>query len=162
MPDGSAQIPQFDPQKDPFRIILPASEMSVRRALQRLCAVLSGDLITPDISGTLELVLAEALNNVVEHAYADGAGIIEVNVSATTHALSISVKDQGTPMPGGQVPLGEIPNYPTDPQELPEGGFGWFLIHDLTDNLSYQRQDECNLLKFDIPLSGSLPVAELP
>ncbi|WP_348540063.1 hypothetical protein [Ruegeria sp. HKCCE4148] len=29
---------------------------------------------------------------------------------------------------------------------MPEGGFGWFLIHQLTSDIQYERRDGCNRL----------------
>ena len=34
------------------------------------------------------------------------------------------------------------------PQDLPEGGFGWFLIRSLTRDLTYLREDGYNMLCF--------------
>ena len=45
-----------------------------------------------------------------------------------------------------------VPPHLPKPEELPEGGFGWYLIQDLTQELCYYREDRRNFLAFRIPL----------
>jgi len=103
---------------------------------------------------TLELVLAEVLNNIVEHAYGDsGEGRIDMSVSVHDSCIHCTVIDQGAPMPGGALP----PGCRHDPtalalQDLPEGSFGWSLIRDLTTGLDYRRSRGTNRLSFRIDL----------
>lgn len=103
---------------------------------------------------TLELVLAEVLNNVVEHAYQDrGEGRIELSVSVHAGFIHCGVTDFGAPMPGGVLP----PARRHSPkalalQDLPEGSFGWALIRDLTTGLKYCRDEGTNRLSFRIAL----------
>ena len=103
---------------------------------------------------TLELVLAEVLNNVVEHAYRDsGEGLIELAISVHDGRINCTVVDQGEPMPGGALP----PARRHSPkalalQDLPEGSFGWALIRDLTTGLEYRRNQGINRLSFRINL----------
>lgn len=105
---------------------------------------------------TLELVLAEVLNNVVEHAYEDsGEGRIELSVSVHDGCIDCRVTDFGAPMPGGALP----PARRHSPralalQDLPEGSFGWALIRDLTTGLEYWRDKGANRLSFRISLGG--------
>jgi len=105
---------------------------------------------------SLELVLAEVLNNVVEHAYRDsGEGLIELAVSVHGGSIHCTVADHGEPMPGGALP----PARRHCPkalalQDLPEGSFGWALIRDLTTGLDYRRDQGMNRLSFRIELPG--------
>ena len=62
--------------------------------------------------------------------------------------------DTGRPMPGLVLPTGICPTSDTDLEDLPEGGFGWHLIHTLTEELSYRRESTRNQTRFIIPLSG--------
>jgi len=104
----------------------------------------------------LELVLAEVLNNVVEHAYEDlGQGVVELSVEVRDNCILCSVTDQGAPMPGGILPPARRHNpneLATD--DLPEGSFGWALIRDMTKDLKYLRDDGSNRLSFRIDLRG--------
>ena len=103
---------------------------------------------------TLELVLAEVLNNIVEHAYGDtGQGMIGMSMVVREHRITCEVTDRGAPMPNGRLP----PPRRHDPealglQDLPEGGFGWGLIHDMTTALDYSRAQGTNRLCFGIDL----------
>jgi len=98
-------------------------------------------------AGNVELALAEVVNNVVEHGYRGKVGgeiLVEGRLSRT--GLDLVVSDTGRPLPGGRVP----PVRPIDPgtlrRDLPEGGFGWALIHQLTDALRYERRGARNRL----------------
>ena len=57
------------------------------------------------------------------------------------------VVDTGLPMPGGEAPAGKLGKL-LEIQDLPEGGFGWFLIRSLTQELTYQREGNQNTLSF--------------
>lgn len=103
---------------------------------------------------TLELVLAEVLNNVVEHAYQDrGTGRIELDVTVHAGFIHCTVVDFGMPMPGGVLP--EARRHCPKAlalQDLPEGSFGWALIRDLTTGLGYRRVGDSNELWFRVDL----------
>jgi serine/threonine-protein kinase RsbW len=90
--------------------------------------------------GTVELVLAEALNNIAEHAYAQmPAGPVSIDLAVEGARLTIRLCDVGSALPNGRLPFGRRPE-PTGPVDrLPEGGFGWFLIRDLCDRVEYHR-----------------------
>jgi len=127
-----------------------ADDLATRAMLQQLVAALTGaGLAESDISNT-ELILAEVLNNIAEHAYADGIGPVEVTVELHKDGLVCAIADQGRPMPAGMVPDPEFPEI-APPDHLPEGGFGWHIIRCLTSDLGYQREDGWNRLTLAIP-----------
>lgn len=106
-----------------------------------------------DDLATVELILAEALNNVVEHAYADGAGPVELSVEMRGHELACKIVDSGRPMPAGDAPDPPLPVI-NPPVEMPEGGFGWHIIRCLTSDLSYCRDGGRNTLSMRVPLTA--------
>lgn len=127
---------------DTVRFILPSDLDSIRDGLKGLFAL---DLLAPlteDSRGAVQIVLAEVLNNVVEHAYAEFSGKIEIWVTLRDGYLFIRIMDDGLPMPGGDLPGGKMGR--TD--DLPEGGFGWYLIRNLSHELTYQRDGKRNIL----------------
>lgn len=129
---------------------IQGDNLAVRDGLCQLMAMdpLAG--LSEDVRGNVEIVLAEALNNVVEHAYRDGPGPIRVCIDHLAPVLKVSVYDQGLPMPDGQLPKGEMaPLLAGD--DLAEGGFGWFLIRTLTLDLAYERSGATNHLRFALP-----------
>lgn len=148
-PYGSA------PERKRLHLVFPASETSVRTALLSARRTLCSMGIGPDAASVVELVFAEALNNIVEHAYGKlGPGIIELAARLDGHSLAVRVIDDGMPMPGGSVPPGQTHDLEVPIDRLPEGGFGWGMIRDLTDDLSYRRDGARNELRFTVDLDS--------
>lgn len=134
-------------------MVFTADPVTVRAALARLIAASPVHDLPEDDRGTVELVLAEVLNNVAEHAYAGGSGPVEVGLCATPMGIACRIVDRGVAMPGGKLPEGALPN--VAPPDFPEGGFGWHLIRSLTADLTYARSAGKNRLSFLIPLNGA-------
>lgn len=132
-------------------LTLAADPLSVRDALGRLMVCQGLADLSDEDRGTVELLLAEAMNNVVEHAYARWPGEIAVAIHRDAAAIAVRITDQGLPMPDATPPEGRLPAMDAD--DLPEGGFGWFLIRTLAQDLTYRRQGEVNELTFCIPVN---------
>lgn len=126
-----------------------SGDAETRAALHLISVHLETLGLSADCIATTELVLAEVLNNITEHAYAGRIGAISVALHCTNEHLAFRVTDRGRAMPGNSVPIPPPPD-PSPPDNLPEGGFGWYLIHLLTTKLSYQRMPEQNILAFRI------------
>ncbi|MFP4273637.1 MAG: ATP-binding protein [Paracoccaceae bacterium] len=147
-----------------------ARDTAVRRALAEVLAALAlrpglpEERLPEERRQTLELVLAELLNNVVEHACAsDRPGAIVIRGRRAGSALCFEVSDDGGPMPGGALPSGMLPDLDTPCADLPEGGFGWCLIRSLTEDLRYCRSAGRNHVSFRLPLTPrSEPPARMP
>lgn len=125
----------------PFEISVKCSELAVREALEQFLHALQPLQLSVEEAGTVELVLAETLNNIVEHAYPDPdtAGDFTVACTHQKDGLHLQITDQGLAMPDGTTPVGQCASVDVDLDDLPEGGFGWFLIQDLAKDVSYQR-----------------------
>lgn len=137
-----------------IRLVLAANPESIRAGLVRFLDATALADLSADHRATVELVLAEVLNNIAEHAYetGTGSGDISVTLRVTEAGLSCHFCDSGLPMPGGRLPDGKLPDSPlARTADLPEGGFGWHLIRSLTQDLSYTRADGQNHLGFLIP-----------
>ena len=119
-----------------------AEEVSV------LCSNRPG--VDSDTADLMRLCLAEALNNIVEHAY-DGANgkPIFADVKFKPDSLEVLLIDEGKPMPAGQAPTGDYDPDLDDFENLPEGGFGWMLIRTQMDTVDYERRDGCNVLRLE-------------
>ena len=131
----------------PGQITLDADLLAIRHGLARLFGMqLLSDLGDED-RGTAEIVLAEALNNIVEHACADLPGQIRVTVTRSDAGIFCVIRDRGRPMPGGALPAGHLAPMEAG-GDLPEGGFGWFLIRRLARDVTYDRCDGENVLSF--------------
>ena len=137
-----------DPQRE-FHRRFTAGDGETRKTLEALVSVLREEGLDAEVISNAELILAEVLNNVVEHAYADGRGPVEISVTILPDGLKCRVMDQGTPLPEGMVP--PLHRSPAEPDSLPEGGFGWHIIRCLTSDLSYRRDAGTNCLSLHIP-----------
>lgn len=132
-------------------ITFAATEPAVRRALNTVRSGLKYLSLSAQSMGALELVLAEVANNVVEHAYANsGHGVIGLTCRARDGLLHFEVTDSGAAMPGLTLPAKRTHDLGANLDDLPEGGFGWGLIRDLTASLAYRRVSGRNLLRFSI------------
>ena len=108
-----------------------------------------------DTIDTLRLCLAEALNNIVEHAYDGAEGKpIYADVRFKPESYEIMLIDEGKPMPDGQIPVGSGEFDLDDFENLPEGGFGWMLIRSQMDRLDYERREGCNVLLMEMNTAG--------
>ena len=133
------------------RIRFRANPVAVRSALEYARQSWHGAGVDPEICNTGEQVLAEVLNNVVEHAQAGRPdGQIELDTRLRNDGVICAVRDDGAEMPGQELPEGKIHDLAMGRDDLPEGGFGWYMIHTLTEDLRYERQNGWNRLEFRI------------
>lgn len=174
LPTGPRGTPRI------FHQVMGATLVNVRKALaaMRLRFDGSADAGTLD---RLELVLAEVLNNIALYGsdgqpaagalavegmpaergwYAETAEVnpdaadarpVVIHLTVTQHAsgLACAVVDDGTPLPEACLTGGD--RLAPDIAALQAGGFGWSIIRDLTRSLMYAREDDRNVLCFDIP-----------
>ena len=61
-----------------FRLALAADPVAVRTGLARIVASGPFAALSADHRATAEIVLAEVLNNIAEHAYSSGPGDIHI------------------------------------------------------------------------------------
>ena len=138
-----------------FACSFKATEQSARSCITTVMEGLRAIELPVDRAGDVQIALAEAVNNIVEHAYADRTdGEISIRCALSPKTLQISISDTGPPLPNGELPAG-LPADVSGPLEtLPEGGFGWYLIRELTSSLHYERQADSNLLSLCFELSA--------
>lgn len=132
-----------------LRLVIRAEPLAVREGLGVLMAAPLLATVAAEALGRAQIVLAEVLNNIAEHAFGGLDGRINLTVQLLPGRLIFRIEDDGRPMPGGTMPAG----LPVDlDAELPEGGFGWHMIRCLADRLTYLRAGDTNLLCFEIQL----------
>ncbi|MGK7752779.1 MULTISPECIES: ATP-binding protein [unclassified Roseovarius] len=130
----------------------PATERAVRAMVQALAAALAGAGIGADQRGSITLAVGEALNNVTEHAYAGRRpGQVHMIADLLPDRVLVTLSDSGRAMPGNRLPAGDLPDSSGPRADLPEGGFGWHLIHKLCPELTYSRQAGTNTLCMTFP-----------
>ena len=128
--------------------------LPVRQALQHVHQFLSVQEIPCDLVEDVDLVLSEAMTNIVRHGYRDVDGVIECDLVVNDRSVECRLADTGQrfdPAGSGQAS--------PEPATLAEGGYGWFLIRSLTSQLSYTREDGRNILRFSVggPINHCCP-----
>ncbi len=98
--------------------------------------------ISPELSMQLQLVLEEAVTNVILYAYPDKKGDIELELSQCNGHLTFVLSDRGIPYN----PLEkEDPDVTLAAEERPIGGLGIYFIKQLMDEVGYNRNDGKNI-----------------
>lgn len=100
--------------------------------------------LTPDVIFNLNLVIEEAVVNVINYAYPKEEHQY-IYLSATLHDGSIVfvLTDTGKEFDPTQVPEADIT---LSAEERPIGGLGIFLIRQIMNEVKYQRIDGKNIL----------------
>lgn len=119
--------------------------LDVRQSLDTIMTDAPADIWARYDPDTCELVLAEALNNIVEHGQIPPDAPVSVRW-AEHETLHITITDRGRHCPQSVIEHASLPN----PDDLPEGGFGWAMIRMLCHNLTYHHKQGQNTLGFSI------------
>lgn len=107
--------------------------------------------LSSDLRDNAELVIAEVLNNIEEHAYQERpGGKFRVRLGIRAAELAVEIQDFGAPMPGLNLPEKREPDPSAPLEALQEGGFGWYLIHTLAPAPEYERRGATNVLRFTV------------
>jgi serine/threonine-protein kinase RsbW len=115
-----------------------ATDQDTRAALATIMARLRQIGVTDEQAGGVEIALAEVVNNILEHAYSGvEPGRILLRAISAQGLLQLLLVDWGAPLPD---------------EELPEGGFGWFLIRTLARDVRYRRANGRNHLRLTFDL----------
>ncbi len=86
----------------------------------------------------VEMAVDEACSNVIEHAYAERAGDIELTCSSPeTGRLEIVIHDEGAPFDPDSVPSPKIGNE-FNLDALQEGGLGLYFMRKLMDDVRFE------------------------
>lgn len=151
-PDGQRRNRRVAAFRHQFHADFHADAPQVRAVLMSVAAWLAAAGVGPDQAGTVELVLAEVLNNIVEHAYGPEGGQVTLRLRLVHDRALCAVTDHGRPMPGGRIPDPPLPQV-APPDHLPEGGWGWHLVHLLTTKARYARRPGANHLRLRLLLT---------
>ncbi|MBR9650215.1 ATP-binding protein [Thalassovita aquimarina] len=140
---------------DTIHLSFTSSRSAVRRALEKLMQHLQNHAVGEEERGRIQLVLAEALNNIVEHGYPGAqSGPIELQCTLTEAGLDLVLSDCGARIPRRVLLPNPAPPPSARSDNPPEGGWGWFLIRELSANHAYRRDGDRNELRLHIPYSG--------
>lgn len=100
--------------------------------------------LTPDLVFNLNLVLEEAVSNVILYAYPKGESQeISLKANVTGNNLVFLLTDSGKEFDPTQAPDADIT---LSAEERQIGGLGIFLIRQIMNTVEYQRIDGKNIL----------------
>jgi len=149
--DGASERPEVVSARL-VQTVLASEGLAVRAGLRAVTEALAAAGVPEGLRGRVEIAVAEALNNVAEHAYGGAMGPIWLRVDRCPRSGDIlcSIADRGRPMPDAGLPAGMPPALDTALSGLPEGGFGWFLLRALGRGIRYRRAGGVNRLRFRV------------
>lgn len=140
------------------RHVIAADPAAVRALLETLQCGPALTSLTEDERDCTLLVLAEALNNVVEHAYGGTPGWIGLVPGPMRSGRDWRIVDRATSPPPMDCLKSEMP------ADAAEGGFGWPLIRALTEDVELRRRSGFNVLSLriraDVLLQEGGPMAK--
>ena len=128
------------------RVTVLASDEAVRTLCATVREVVMQVSNNQEVATWIEMAIAEAGNNIVQHGYADGqAGEIRLEAQATKDLVEITLIDFATPYN----PLDRKVDFDTwDYTQADEvsAGLGIGIMQSLMDDTSYERVDNSNRL----------------
>jgi len=126
--------------------------LSVRAALEEFDQWLGGHNVDADGRGTTQIVLAEILNNIVEHGQLSSHQGISTSISLISDGVFCKVKDEAPTFRALETPAVNADGMCGASIQLAEGGYGVFLVQSLARNIRYCEVERGNHLEFVIPL----------
>lgn len=93
----------------------------------------------------IELATEEALVNVIQHAYKNQIGKIEIDLKIEAKGVEISIRDWGIAV--NPLLLAPAVNQEAGLEQREIGGLGIYLMHQIMDEIVYQREGKTNLLR---------------
>jgi len=136
--DGNEVIPNS------VTIRVPATFEGVGDAVMTAREFLDALPLPERAAARFELALAEAVNNVVEHARCSQNGSVEITIASDDETLRLVVSDDGraADLDG----LNTFMTLPLAPEAIAGDGHGVRLIHSVMDQAIYSRQLDRNVL----------------
>ncbi len=87
-----------------------------------------------DEIGQVVLAVHELCVNIITHGYAHHAGTIQLEFSRERNGVQIQIIDDAPVVYNAPDVV-----VPPDPLDLPEGGWGLYIIHQVMDRFEHQR-----------------------
>lgn len=143
--NGCASNPTATPHYN-FSLSLTNNQHMVPDLLMKIRQWMVGIGVPQNKITNIQIVVAEALNNIIEHGFSiENFGTIDIQIEVDDDSTVVELMDNGkkfTPPNISKTPLIDS----TDFENLPEGGFGWFLITEITSSFELQRHLNMNKL----------------
>jgi serine/threonine-protein kinase RsbW len=146
MQSAAVRIRSTFPARPELELHVYSDLQQVSQAVVRVGKWLEHERVDPECLGDVTLVLAEALNNVVQHAYGDdNGGDIAIRATLRAETLSMQIVDNGRPFDGPPVEVA-LQAHAKELAALQDGGYGWHLIRNLTEDIHFSHSGGKNRL----------------
>ena len=100
--------------------------------------------ISPDIAYAVNLSIDEILTNTISYGYDDDEPHrIEIGLRSETGSLVVVIRDDGAPFDLSATPEADIES---SLDERAVGGLGLFLVHEMMDEVEYERVEDRNVV----------------
>jgi anti-sigma regulatory factor (Ser/Thr protein kinase) len=132
-------------------LTIPACPTEWNGLRESLAALLAGAGVPEDVVDDMILVSEEIFINEVTHGGCgpDGPPVL-VHVGVENDLLTLRFEDEGCAFDPLSLPE---PDLDAPPDERPIGGLGVYLVGELTDRFSYEREGDRNILHLERRLS---------
>lgn len=132
----------------PAHIRVPANIGSLHTLLEFVRSCLGSQGIGEERLGEIELAMEEILVNIINYAYPDRQGEIEISCGFDGGGgLQVEISDQGIPFDSLSR---ENPDLQADIAERSIGGLGVFFVKQLIPAIRYRWEDGRNILTLPI------------
>jgi serine/threonine-protein kinase RsbW len=118
----------------------------ISTSIQGLCKLTS---LSPVAIDDVQLCVAEGINNVIKHSYENQAGHqVVVTVSLRKEMIIIEISNDGSAMDPQLLKIVTAPSTDNLPlEQLPEGGWGLYIIKTKMDEVTYQDDGQTHVLR---------------
>ena len=103
--------------------------------------------LNKELTEKLELISEEIYTNIFSYAYPENNGDVEVTLTKENNVLTLVFKDNGIPYNPLERP---DPDVTLPPESREQGGLGIFIVKSSVDEISYEYQDNSNILTMKI------------
>jgi len=113
-------------------------------AVNKICSHLELDEVE---AGRVELCIVEAVTNSIRHSHQGLSGLdVSLEVTVLEDSIEFKILDHGAHIPPEKLRSPRLDYDPGDVNNLPEGGMGIFLMHEVMDRVTYEPGNGTNTL----------------
>ncbi len=129
---------------DALELSLANDLREIPAAAERIEEFCAARELTPQIAYAANLAIDEILTNTISYGYDDDeAHRIELTLRLDGDRLVVVIEDDGREFDSS---MEREPELETSLEERALGGLGLFLVHQMMDDVAYQRRDGWNVI----------------
>jgi len=131
------------------RIRLAAKQENLEKFLDVISVFAEQNDFSPDVVMRIKLSIEEALVNILNYAYPECDGEVEICYRKENDTkLILEILDNGIPFDPLSLPK---PDINTDLSDRQVGGLGVFFIREMAEDVLYRREGDTNILTLIFP-----------